>query len=161
MREEVEKAILTYYKDMYRLAFSYVRNEEEAEDIVQESVYSAMKHADSVRDIKKIKSFLLSIVVHKALDILKKNKKVISIEDNPEAENIGRNDKYEDVDLKNAIEILSPVEQTVIELRYFEDLQLNEIATALGKNENTVKTILYRSLSKLKKLLTIKESNTG
>jgi len=122
-RDEVEKAILAYYKDMYRLAYSYVRNIEEAEDIVQESVYSAMKHADSVKDIGKIKSFLLSVVVHKALDVLRKNVKVDSLDDNPEAENIGISDVYED------------------------------IAATLNKNENTIKSILYRSLTKLKKVL--------
>lgn len=152
-RDEVEKAILAYYKDMYRLAYSYVRNIEEAEDIVQESVYSAMKHTDSVKDIGKIKSFLLSVVVHKALDVLRKNVKVDSLDDNPEAENIGISDVYEDIDLKNALDVLSPTEKSVIMLRFFEDQPLKDIAATLNKNENTIKSILYRSLTKLKKVL--------
>lgn len=161
MREEVEKAILTYYKDMYRLAYSYVRNSEEAEDIVQDSVYAAMKHADSIKNIEKIKSFLLSIVVHRALDHLRKFQKIESIEDNPEAEAIGTLDRYENIDLKNALEILKPNEKTVIVLRYFEDLPLKDIAETMGKNENTVKTILYRSLTKLRTLLKETEENAG
>ena len=151
--DDVEKAILTYYKDMYRIAYSYVRNVEEAEDIVQESVYSAIKNADSIKDFEKIKSFLMSIVVHKSLDILRKNRKVESLDDSVEAQNIGTFDIYEDIDLKNALDVLNPTEKSVVMLRYFEDEPLKDIAIALGKNENTIKSILYRSLEKLKKVL--------
>ncbi len=38
-------------------------------------------------------------------------------------------------------------------LRFFEELKLNEIAEILNENPNTVKTILYRSLKKLKRKL--------
>lgn len=151
--DAVEKAILTYYKDMYRLAYSYVRNIEEAEDIVQESVYSAIRNVDSIQNFEKIKSFLLSIVVHKSLDLLRKNKKVESLDESIEAQNIGISDTYEDIDLKNALEVLNPTEKAVVMLRFFEDESLKDISAALGKNENTVKSILYRSLEKLKKVL--------
>lgn len=41
----VEQEILASYDKLYRLAFSYVKNEQDAMDVVQESVYKAMKNA--------------------------------------------------------------------------------------------------------------------
>ena len=43
LQQKVEDQILDNYEAMYRLAYSYVRNEEDALDIVQESVYKAIK----------------------------------------------------------------------------------------------------------------------
>ena len=45
-------------------------------------------------------------------------------------------------------------EKAVVVLRFFEDQKLSEIAGVLNENTNTVKTILYRSLRKMKLKLT-------
>jgi len=44
LQQKVEDQILDSYEAMYRLAYTYVRNEEDALDIVQESVYKAIKN---------------------------------------------------------------------------------------------------------------------
>ena len=49
-----------------------------------------------------------------------------------------------------ALDLLDERERTVIVLRFFQELKLQEIAQVTGENVNTVKTILYRSLKKLK-----------
>ena len=46
------------------------------------------------------------------------------------------------------------MEKAVVVLRFFEDQKLSEIAGVLNENTNTVKTILYRSLRKMKLKLT-------
>ena len=45
-------------------------------------------------------------------------------------------------------------DKAVIELRYFEDMKLEDIARVLGENQNTVKSRLYRGLKKLRLELT-------
>ena len=59
-------------------------------------------------------------------------------------------DAYEAVDLKRALNRMTKEDKAVIELKYFEDLKLTEIAEVLGENVNTVKSRLYRGLRKLK-----------
>ena len=59
-------------------------------------------------------------------------------------------DPGERLDLYDAIARLSPPEQTVVKLRFFEDLKLEEIAQCTGTNLNTVKSRLYKALRKLK-----------
>ena len=59
-------------------------------------------------------------------------------------------DSYTDIDLTNAMETLSPEDKMVIQLRYYEDLKLEQIAEILQENVSTVKSRLYRSMKKLR-----------
>ncbi|MCI8557206.1 MAG: sigma-70 family RNA polymerase sigma factor [Lachnospiraceae bacterium] len=147
LQKKVEETVLDSYEAMYRLAYTYVRNEEDALDIVQESVYKAIKHSASVKQETYIKTWLWRIVMNTALDFIRKNQKEVAVEDFYEA---GREDSYQDFDTIEALEILDEKEKAVVVLRFFEDQKLSEIGKILNENTNTVKTILYRSLKKLK-----------
>lgn len=151
LQKKVEETILDSYEAMYRLAYTYVRNEEDALDIVQESAYKAIKHSASVKQEIYIKTWLWRIVMNTALDFIRKNQKEIAVEAFYED---GREDSYRDFDTIEALEILDEKEKAVVVLRFFEDQKLSEIARILNENTNTVKTILYRSLKKLKLKLT-------
>ena len=62
-------------------------------------------------------------------------------------------DKYSDPDLKQAMDALDPKDKTIVVLRYFEDMKLEQIAEITKENINTVKSRLYRALKKLGILL--------
>ncbi|MEG1848819.1 MAG: sigma-70 family RNA polymerase sigma factor [Lachnospiraceae bacterium] len=147
MRTRVEEKILDSYEGLYRLAYSYVRNEEDALDIVQESVYKAIQNAGSVKQEEYIKTWLCRIVMNTSLDTIKKRKGETSIEGIAEH---GTEDTYRDFDTLQALEILNEKEKTIIILRFFEEYKLEEVANIVNENVNTVKTLLYRSLKKLK-----------
>ncbi len=66
----------------------------------------------------------------------------------------GKEDVYMDFDTIDALDVLNEKERAVVVLRYFEDRKLQEIAAALEENLSTVKSILYRSLKKMKIKLT-------
>ena len=61
---------------------------------------------------------------------------------------------YENIDLKRALDQMNPQDKAVIELRYFEDMKIEDIAKVLDENVNTVKSRLYRGLKKLRLELT-------
>ena len=143
----IQDEILRSYESMYQLAYTYVHNENDAMDIVQESVYKAIKNADKVKYKAYIKTWIWRIVINTSLDFLRKQKKLIPLEDCYEAV---AEDCHKDFDTINALNILDPKEKSIIVLRYFEDKQLNEIAEILNMNLNTIKSMLYRSLKKLK-----------
>ena len=71
-----------------------------------------------------------------------------------ETHETGREDVYQDFDTLEALEILDEREKTIVVLRFFEDLKLDDIARILNENTSTVKTVLYRSLKKLRVRLT-------
>ena len=151
LQKKVEEQILDSYEDMYRLAYTYVRNEEDALDIVQESVYKAIKNSDRVRQEAFIKTWIWRIVVNTAVDFIRKNRKEFAVD---EVYETGKEDTYKDFDTIQALNVLDEKERAVIVLRFFEDQKLKDIAVILNENTNTVKTILYRGLKKLKIELT-------
>lgn len=151
LQQKVEDQILDNYEAMYRLAYSYVRNEEDALDIVQESVYKAIKNAGKVQQEAYIRTWIWRIVMNTAVDLIRSRKNETGLE---EAGETGKEDTYQDFDTLEALKILEPREKAVIVLRFFEEQKLEDIARTLQENTNTVKTILYRSLKKLRVELT-------
>lgn len=150
-RKQVEEQVLLLYPAMYRLAFAYVKNRDDAMDVVQESACKAIAGADALKDGGASRSWLFRITVNAALDVLRRRGRETAAQELPET---GREDAYRDLDTLRALDALDERERTVVVLRFFEDLKLQEIADVTGENLNTVKTILYRSLKKLKIRLT-------
>ena len=145
--QQVERALLDLYPSLYRLAYSYVKNPDDAMDIVQESAYKAILRAEDMKNIETIKSWLCRIVVNTALDSLRVRRRDTGLENLPDT---GKEDAYEDADLLQALDGLDERERTVVTLRYFEDMKLSDIVNVTGENLSTVKSLLYRSLKKLK-----------
>ena len=151
LQKKVEEQILDSYEAMYRLAYTYVRNEEDALDIVQESAYKAIRYSGRVQKEAYIHTWLWRIVMNTAIDFIRRNRREIALEETQET---GKEDIYQDFDTLEALKALDERERTVIVLRFFEDLKLEDIAKILDENISTVKTVLYRSLKKLKVRLT-------
>lgn len=143
--------IKEHKENFYRLAYSYVKNQEDALDIVQDSIYKALQSLKTLDDQTAIKSWFYRIVVNTSLDFLRKHKRVsLADEDVLDYLHSGQEDHYENIDLEQAIQQLPVEYKTIIVLRYFEDLKIQEIAAVLNKNPNTIKTRLYRALELLK-----------
>lgn len=154
--ELIKKEILQSYESMYRLAYTYVHNENDAMDIVQDSVYKAIKNASKLKDHTYIKTWIWRIVINTALDFIRIQKKTVPLDESYEAP---IEDHYKDFDALNALNTLASKEKSIIVLRYFEDKKLEEIAEILDMNLNTIKSMLYRSLKKLKIELSEGEEN--
>lgn len=152
----IEDNLIQNYERYYRLAYSYTGNEADALDVVQEGAYKAVKNAAKVKSEEYISTWIYRIIINEALSVLRKNKKITPLFAAAEE---GKEDVYEDLDLKAAMGALDLTDQSILKLRFFEDLPLKQIAEVLNLNENTVKTRLYRSLDKLKQILSEKASN--
>ena len=143
----IEQNLIENYSRYYRLAYSYVKNESDAMDIVQEAAYKAIYKSDTLKNEKYIGAWICRIVINEAYNILRKKQK----EDYPSLEmDLSQEDCYEDLDLLQAIRKLKEEEQTVIYLRYYEGKQLDEIAEITQEKLSTVKSRLYRAMNKLK-----------
>ena len=137
---ETEQILTENYERYYRLAYSYMRNEDDALDVVQESAYRAIRDCRKVRNKDYLSTWIYRIVVNTALDMLRRKKKENITEELPE---IPVEDQYQDLELRTVLNQLDDKSRTIILLRYFEDLKLEDIA-------DTVKARLYRSLKKLR-----------
>ncbi|GAB6989686.1 RNA polymerase sigma factor [Paenibacillus pini] len=145
------RCITEHQENVYRLAFSYVKNKEDALDVVQEAIYKAMTHIERLKDADAVKSWFYRIVVNTALDFLRRNKKVDTMDHEMiDILSTGAEDLYSDIDLQRTLNDLPIKYRSVIILRYFEDLKINEVAEVLNENTNTIKTRLYQALQLLR-----------
>jgi RNA polymerase sigma-70 factor, ECF subfamily len=147
-------------ENFYRLAFSYVKNKEDALDVVQESIQKAFLTMDNLKEQEKLKSWFYRIVVNKSLDFLRKHRRVNVMDDETlEFFCNGNHDVYQDIDLERCLDALPEKFRTVIVLRYFEDLKIEEMSEILKENQSTVKARLYRALSMLRIQMNMEEAN--
>lgn len=142
--------ILNGQTDFYRLAMSYVKNRDAALDVVQEAIVKALSKVDTVREPAYLKTWFYRILINEAMNHFRRNRNLVSLEEVMADRAAEPRDPGERLDLYDAIDRLSFPEQTVIKLRYFEDMKLEEIAQATGTNLNTVKSRLYKAIRKLK-----------
>lgn len=143
----IEELLLNNYNQYFRLAYSYVHNDDDAADIVQNGAYKAIKNSSSLKEESYAATWLYRIMLNETFTFFKQRKieSIDSVTEEP-----GSEDSYEDVDLKRALERLTEEERMIVELKYFEELKLEEIAAIMDENVNTIKSRLYRSIRKLK-----------
>ncbi len=154
-RELVERIILEKYNQYYRLACGYARNREDACDIVQNGAYKALRSCASLEKPEYVETWVYRIMLNECFTHLRRPQ-AFSYEEMTEdgVEAASTEDCYADVDLRRALDALPDSDRAVVILKYFEDRKLEEIADLLGENVNTVKSRLYRSLKKLRDILT-------
>ena len=149
--ELLEIFITEHREAHYRLAYSYVRNKENALDIVQDSILKALKSIDRLEEITYLKTWFYRIIVNTSIDFIRKHQRATVMDDDVLSVHLPQlEDQMTDMDLQEVIDQLPPKYKTLIILRFFEDLQIDEIAVITGHNINTVKTRLYRALKKLR-----------
>lgn len=144
--EAVQNALIRNYNKYYRMAFSYVHNEADAMDIVQEAAYKAILKSDTLKKTEYVDTWLCRIIINEAFSLLRQKREMADIDETQ----ITHQDNYENIDLRKAIEELNPKDRTIVTLRFFEEKRLEEIAEILNENLSTVKSRLYRVMSKLK-----------
>ncbi|WP_100011258.1 sigma-70 family RNA polymerase sigma factor [Lentibacillus sediminis] len=135
---------------LYRMAYMYVKNENDALDIVQETIYKAYISMKTLKENQYFSTWLTRILINKSLDSIKKNKHVIPI-DKIEGIHTTEIHKAEDhIDLIDAINRLQDQYKTIVILRYYKDYTVKQIAETLDCPEGTVKTHLHRAVKQLK-----------
>lgn len=139
---------IKYKTDIYRIAYTYVNNQADALDIVQETAYQAYISMDKIVDKTKFKSWLLKIAVNKSKDLLKRNKPIL-------LEDISSLDiEIKDKDNLNLfidnLKNLSINEKNIIVLKIYFEYTFEMISEEIKAPISTVKSSYYRALEKLK-----------
>ena len=147
-RAMLEKYITENIDSMYRFAYSYMKNNADAEDAVSESVIRALHSINSLKDTKRIKFWMYRIIANTSINMLKSTQRTIPSEFDENA--LGGECDKSDIGFESMVQSLDEKYKSVIVLKFFEDMTFKEIASVLGINENTVKTRLYRALEILR-----------
>jgi RNA polymerase sigma-70 factor (ECF subfamily) len=141
-----------YEEDIYRMAYVYVKNKEDALDIVQEVAYQSFKKINTLKKPEYFKTWLIKITMNCATNVVRKNKKVVHLK--PEYEGligVENEDIPLSISLQDLIEALEDDEKSIVLLRFYHNHTFKEISELLEIPLGTAKSVLYRALDKLRK----------
>lgn len=142
------------YKDMaFSVAVSVVKNEFDAEEVVQEAFIKAFKGLKSFQGKSEFKTWFYRIVINEAFKRIQKTKNeiVLSTGQNlPEVEDFtntfrGMNSEEQQVLIAESLKKIPPNESLTLQLFYLEGNSINEITNLTGWSEANVKVILHRA----------------
>jgi RNA polymerase sigma-70 factor (ECF subfamily) len=169
--KELENAVSQYMPSLYRRAYRYVGDPQDAEDPVQDALLSACKHLDQFEGKAKMTTWLTSIVTNCALGQLRKRPRQphVSLDERldedqdycaldrladakPDPENECIWSELHGRLLRHVTE-LSPSMRKAIQLRGLEGMTTRGAANNLGLSNATVKSQVSRARTKLRRLM--------
>lgn len=148
--------LIEYYKEyLYKTAFLLVNNQEQALDIVGETILRGFRFIHKVKQPNYFKTWLTKVLVNIAKDYYRKYPEMEDIDAvTVQAAIISEREISieEKIDINRAISLLSDKYRMVIVLKYFDELTIHEISLAMGIPEGSVKAYLHRAKAELRKL---------
>ena len=140
--------------DLYRMAFLYLKNRDDALDCVQEAALRCYKGMPRLRKPEFFKTWAIRITINCAKDILKKRGSEISIDDLPEVSQPSKSLENEVLDrltLTELLEELTPTERAATVLRHAFGYGFGDISKMLGIPYGTAKSACYRAIEKIRR----------
>jgi len=138
--ESKKEAVEKYFNMVYKLALSQTKSIHNAEDVVQNVFLKFLQCKKTFNDREHEKAWLIRVTLNESKSFFTSSwfKKTVPLEENEITfENEEKSDVY------YATLRLTPKYRAVIHLFYYEDMQVKEIADALGERESAIKTRLF------------------
>lgn len=153
-QEAFVQAITLYLPVMYKVARTRLTSEEDIGDAIQESILSAFKNLQSLKNPGYFRAWFVRILINQCNDLIKQSSKVVSIDSYDEdrfftgaALEQEINDK---MDFDQILGQLSPAYRTAVVLYYVNGFNIREIGEILNEKEGTIKSRLSRARELLK-----------
>lgn len=147
-----------HMKQAYNIAYGFLDNHEQSEDVAQESFVRVFKSIASFRGDSEFSTWLYRIVTNLSLNRLKveRRRNAREVRQNEHMEFAGTitdNSRDHVAHIERALHELPTMQRAVVLLRHMDGLSTRQVSSILGCSEGTVKTHLFRGLQKLKKRL--------
>ena len=151
--KEYNRSVEEYADSVYRFIRGNLKDEDRANDIVQDSYEKLWRHVAEI-EYSVVKSWLFSTAYHTMIDIIRKEKRMTSLEESFE-NNLFYESQYSDLNeiLHSAIERLPDHQRTSVLLRDYEGYSYKEIGEITEQTEAQVKINIYRGRLALKSFI--------
>lgn len=154
-----------YYKAMYNVAFRILRDEFEAEDIMQEAFLTAFTKLNTFKAEVTFGAWLKRIVINKSLTQLKKNNRYeeVKMDVIPNYEIVEETIDYSSLKANQVVDKINSLKQNyqlVLTLNLIEGYDYEEIAQIMEYTNENVRTTISRAKKKLKQVLLEDSTNT-
>ncbi|MCV9951290.1 RNA polymerase sigma factor [Paenibacillus sp. BT-177] len=142
--------ITRHNRRLYGIAYSYLRNEADALDMLQEATYRAWSQCSKLRDPAALIPWIIRILMNCCMEELKRQKRRRSQIPVLVTEGVAEMVSDSKLDMQQALSRLKPKYRQALLLRYYDDMTVPEIAKILGRSEGTIKTWLHQGLKQLR-----------
>jgi RNA polymerase sigma factor (sigma-70 family) len=150
--ETLGQLLEAYGRELQAVAYLILRDRLEAEDVVIETLLTAFERGGSIRDERALRAWLLRVATNHALGRKRRTARVVRLD--LTLDTVGATDIASDattrVALLDGIGMLPNQMRAAVVLRYYADLSVDEVATALGKSQNTIKAQLQTAIDRLR-----------
>lgn len=137
--------------NIYRVARGILSNQEDIEDAIQNTIIKSLTNIKTLKNNNFFRTWIIRILINECNEVLRKNKRVISFDETIDEGKY--HDSYENMDLTNAINLLSEELKVTTVLFYFDDMSIKDIANVLEVPEGTVRSRLTRGRVKLSEII--------
>ena len=152
-KEQQYNKIVEKYSDMiFRIAYQYLFNKYDAEDIVQEVFVKLLTKRVIFKDEEHIKSWLIRVTINQCLDY----KKTLAKRSVVPIENMEIPFEQKEEGILEELQLLKEDERNILYLYYYEGYKIKEIAKILKQKQNTINSKLTRARKKLKEIMEVK-----
>lgn len=147
-KEQLGSLIIASEDSMYHVAKTLLRSDADCADAIQEAIIKAFTKLDTLRSDEFAKTWLIRIVINECYMILRRQSRVISIEEWPIEDRPDDSKDYSE--LYEALEKLPENQRLCVTLFYLEGYSIREIASILEVTESTVKNRLARGRQRMR-----------
>ena len=138
------------------VAYLIVRNHEDAEEVVMDTMMAAWRHSGELREDSALRRWLLKIASRHAITRRRSRRMTVALDaDRPE--DSSWEPPVDRVVIAQAMEDLPVKIRAAIALHYLVDLSVPQVAKVLGKSENTIKSQLKEGRDRLRRSLVPEE----
>jgi RNA polymerase sigma-70 factor, ECF subfamily len=139
---------------LYKIAYVYMKNEGDALEVFQETVYKALVSIGNLKEERYFSTWITRILINTAVDLLRRKKRIIPMDrDVLERKTTPYIHSERNPELLEAVMELDDRYKEVLILRFYKDLTVKEIADVLNCPEGTVKTNIHRGVGILRNKL--------
>ena len=144
-----DEAVQKYAKSVYTACVVRLSGNAEVDDCVQNTFVKLFQKSPDFHDENHLKAWLIRVAINECRNYIGKNRRFLSLDSMEREPVVSREDER---DVSWALMRTEPKYREVLYLYYCEQYKVDEIANILGKNPNTVKTLLKRGREKLRQI---------
>ena len=148
---------------VYRFILRLTGNQSLAEDLVSEVFLDVWRQAEGFESKSQVSTWLLAIARNKALSVLRRrtteelDEEVAEfIEDPSDNPEVAMQKTQRNAVLQDCLGQLSPAHREIVDLVYYHEKSIDEVAEIIGVPQNTVKTRMFYARKRIAELMTAK-----
>jgi RNA polymerase sigma-70 factor, ECF subfamily len=148
---------------VFRFIVRFLGDESTAEDLVSEVFFDVWRQADRFESRSQVSTWLMAIARNKALSVLRRrtteelDEEVAEfIEDPADNPEVTMHKTQRNAILQDCLAQLSPAHREIVDLVYYHEKSIDEVAEIIGVPQNTVKTRMFYARKRIAELMTAK-----